>query len=69
MDADDREPLKVKDFVKEIYSKLIGKKDSVSKRLFYELLVDGILLITKVRINMKNSLMRYWTMCYSAKGL
>ena len=56
-DADDREPLKVKDFVKEIYGKLVGDKGYISKKLFHELFTDGIQLITKVRNNMKNSLM------------
>ena len=56
-DVDDREPLKVKDFVKEIYGKLVGDKGYISKELFHELFVDGIQLITKVRNNMKNCLM------------
>ena len=56
-DVDDREPLKVKDFVKEIYGKLVGDKGYISKELFRELFTDGIQLITKVRNNMKNNLM------------
>lgn len=56
-DVDDREPLKVKDFVKEIYGKLVGDKGYISKELFHELFTDGIQLITKVRNNMKNCLM------------
>ena len=56
-DADDREPLKVKDFVKEIYGKLVGDKGYISKELFHELFTDGIQLITRVRNNMKNCLM------------
>ena len=56
-DIDDREPLKVKDFVNEIYGKLVGDKGYISKELFHELFVDGIQLITKVRNNMKNCLM------------
>ena len=55
--VDDREPLKVKDFVKEIYGKLVGDKGYISKELFHELFIDGIQLITKVRNNMRNSLM------------
>ena len=55
--VDDREPLKVKDFVKEIYGKLVGDKGYISKELFHELFIDGIQLITRVRNNMKNSLM------------
>ena len=56
-DVDDREPLKVKDFVKEIYGKLVGDKGYISKELFHELFTDGIQLITRVRNNMKNCLM------------
>lgn len=50
------EPLKVKDFVKEIYGKLVGDKGYISKELFHELFTDGIQLITKMRNNMKNCL-------------
>ncbi len=51
--VDDREPLKVKDFVREIQGKLVGDKGYIAKELFHELFVDGIQMITKVR----NSLM------------
>ena len=55
--VDDRKPLKVKDFMKKIYGKLVGDKGYISKELFHELFVDGIQLVTKVRNNKKNCLM------------
>jgi hypothetical protein len=56
-DVDDREPLKNKNFHNRIFGKLIGDKGYISKTLFDELFTDGIHLITKIRKNMKNSLM------------
>ncbi len=53
-DVDDRGPLKNKNFHDKIFGKLIGHKGYISKDLFAELFIDGILLISK---NMKNSLM------------
>ncbi len=55
--VDDREPLKNKNFHDKIFGKLIGDKGYISKSLFDELFIDGIHLITKIRKNMKNSLM------------
>ncbi len=55
--VDDREPLKNKTFHDKIFGKLIGDKGYISKTLFDELFIDGIHLITKIRKNMKNSLM------------
>ncbi len=55
--VDDREPLKNKNFHNKILGKLIGDKGYISKTLFDELFIDGIHLITKLRKNMKNSLM------------
>ena len=55
--VDDREPLKNKNFHNKVFGKLIGDKGYISKTLFDELFVDGIHLITKIRKNMKNSLM------------
>ena len=54
---DDREPLKNKAFHDKIFGKLIGDKGYLSKSLFEDLFIDGIHLITKIRKNMKNSLM------------
>lgn len=55
--VDDRDPLKNKNFHDKIFGKLIGDKGYICKNLFEELFIDGIHLITKIRKNMKNSLM------------
>jgi hypothetical protein len=55
--VDDREPLKNKNFHDKIFGKLVGDKGYISKTLFDELFIDGIHLITRIRKNMKNSLM------------
>ena len=56
--VDDREPLKNKSFHKKIFGKLFGDKGYISQTLFEQLFIDGIHLITKIRKNMKNSLMQ-----------
>lgn len=55
--ADDRQPLKDKNFHKKLFGKLFGDKGYISQTLFEEMFIDGIHLITKPRKNMKNSLM------------
>jgi len=55
--VDDREPLKNKNFHENVFGKLFADKGYISKTLFDELFVDGIHLITKIKKNMKNSLM------------
>ena len=55
--VDDREPLKSKSFHKKVFGKLVGDKGYISQTLFEQLFIDGIHLITKIRKNMKNSLM------------
>jgi len=55
--VDDRDPLKNKSFHKKIFGKLFGDKGYISSSLFEKLFVDGIHLITKLKKNMKNSLM------------
>ena len=55
--VDDREPLKNKSFHDKIFGKLFGDKGYISKTLFEQLFINGIHLITKIRKNMKNSLM------------
>lgn len=55
--VDDREPLKNKNFHKKLFGKLFGDKGYISQSLFEQLFIDGIHLVTKVRKNMKNSLM------------
>lgn len=55
--TDDREPLKSMELHKRIFGKLFGDKGYISKNLFEELFVDGEHLVTKIKKNMKNSLM------------
>ncbi len=55
--VDDREPLKTGALLKNIKGKLFGDKGYIGKTLFETLFVDGIQLFTKVKSNMKNSLM------------
>lgn len=55
--VDDRAPLKDKNFHDKIFGKLVADKGYISKTLFDELFIDGIHLITKIRKNMKNSVM------------
>jgi hypothetical protein len=54
---DDREPLKQVSFHEKIFGKLFGDKGYISQTLFEKLFIDGIHLITRLRKNMKNSLM------------
>ncbi|HCE54926.1 MAG TPA: IS982 family transposase [Lutibacter sp.] len=55
--VDDREPLKNENFHKRIFGKLFGDKGYLGKDLFEQIFVDGVHLVTKIRKNMKNSLM------------
>lgn len=55
--VDDREPLKNKAFHDKIFGKLFADRGYISQNLFEQLFIDGIHLITKLRKNMKNSLM------------
>ena len=55
--VDDREPLKSKNFIKDLAGKIFGDKGYVSKALFENLFIDGIQLITTIKDNMKNTLM------------
>lgn len=52
----DRTP--VSQMVKDITATLIGDKGYLSKKLFQELFEGGVTLITKVKKNMKNCLMK-----------
>ena len=54
---DDRKPLTGTNILSRIYGKLFGDKGYISQNLFEQLFIDGIHLITKLRKNMKNSLM------------
>ena len=53
----DRDPLSGTNLLKKIYGKLFADKGYISQSLFEQLFIDGIHLITKLRKNMKNSLM------------
>lgn len=55
--VDDRAPLKDGNFLNKIYGKLFADKGYVGQKLFENLFIDGIQLITGIRNNMKNSLM------------
>ena len=55
--VDDREPLKNKTFVEQLFGKLVGNNGYLSKDIFSKLFVDGIQLITKLRNNMKGQIM------------
>jgi hypothetical protein len=55
--VDDREPLIAGKMLKNIWGKLFGDRGYLSQKLFETLFYDGIHLITKIRNNMKNSLM------------
>ena len=55
--VDGREPLKEGALLSNIKGKLFGDKGYIGKTLFESLFVDGVQLFTKVKNNMKNSLM------------
>ena len=68
--VDDREPLKEGVLLKNIKGKLFGDKGYIGKTLFESLFVDGIQLFTKVKNNMKNSLMSISdTICLRKRAL
>ena len=54
---DDRAPLKDESFTKKLFGKLVGGRRYISQSLFDKLFIDDIHMITKVKKNMKNSLM------------
>ena len=54
---DDRKPLEGKQFIKDIYGKLVGDGGYISKSLFRTLFVDGIHLLTRLKTNMKGSIL------------
>ncbi|MDP2161115.1 MAG: IS982 family transposase [Flavobacterium sp.] len=55
--VDDREPLKNIDFLNKIFGKLFADKGYIGQKLFEQLFIDGIQLITGLKRNMKNCLM------------
>jgi len=58
--VDDREPLKNSRFHEKLFGKLFADRGYISKDLFEKLFVDNIHLITRIRKNMKNSLMHLY---------
>ncbi|WP_288321675.1 IS982 family transposase [uncultured Alistipes sp.] len=55
--VDDREPLYSESFIGNVKGKLCGDKGNIGKQLFEFLFMNGIQLVTKVKSNMRNSLM------------
>ena len=49
----------IKKLTKNIFGKLIGDKGYISKKIFKKLFENNIILITKVRSNMKNKLLQF----------
>ena len=58
--CDDREPLKNRKFTERLFGKLFADRGYISQDLFESLFVDDIHLITKIRKNMKNSMMNLY---------
>ena len=55
--TDDRVPLKNERFTRKVFGKLFADRGYISQDLFEQLFVDDIHLVTKIKKNMKNSLM------------
>ena len=55
--GDNREPLKQDRFVENIKGKLCAYRGCIEQALFENFFLNGIQLVTKVKSNMKNSLM------------
>lgn len=55
--VDDREPLKQGNFQRDIKGKLCADKGYIGQALFENLFLNGIQLLTRVKNNMRNSLM------------
>jgi hypothetical protein len=55
--ADDRAPLKDSEFTEKLFGKLFADRGNISQNIFEKLFVDDIHLVTKIKKNMKNSLM------------
>ena len=58
--VDDREPLKSKKFTERLFGKLFADRGYISQDLFENLFVDDIHLVTRIKKNMKNSLMNLY---------
>jgi hypothetical protein len=55
--VDDRKPLKMNSFIQKLWGKLFGDKGYISKDLFSSLFENGIHLITKLKKNMKSTIL------------
>lgn len=55
--VDDRQPLQDSNFLKKVAGKLFADKGYISQKLFENLFIDGIQLITGIKSNMKNQIM------------
>ncbi len=55
--VDDREPLYSESFIENVKGKLCGDKGYIGKQLSESLFMNGIQLVTKVKNNMRNSLL------------
>jgi len=55
--VDDRDPAVIGSLTKNIFGKLFGDKGYISQKLFDMLIEKGVQLITKIKKNMKNSIM------------
>lgn len=58
--VDDREPLKDRQFTERLFGKLFADRGYISQDLFEMLFVDDIHLVTRIKKNMKNSLMNLY---------
>lgn len=56
--VDDREPIVGGNLLKDMFGKLFGDKGYISEELTNALFIDGIHLITKIKKNMKNRMMK-----------
>ena len=54
--VNDREPLKDKQFTEKLFGKLFADRGYISQNLFDMLFIDDLHLVTKIKKNMKNSL-------------
>jgi hypothetical protein len=55
--VDDREPLRDEHLLQKVFGKLFADKGYIGQKLFEQLFINGIHLVTGIRRNMKNSLM------------
>ena len=58
--CDDREPLKDDRFTEKLFGKLFADRGYISQSLFEKLFIGDIHLVTKIKKNMKNSLMNLY---------